>query len=72
MPNYGVPNEKRFPADSGRILAPARAGTARFVAQCHLRAGPGFVATTVPVRGVRAAQRNAHPPLVTVKVQQPR
>ena len=32
MPNYGAPNERRYPADSGRIVAPAKHGTARFVA----------------------------------------
>jgi len=44
MPNYGAPIEKRFPADSGRILAPARHGTARFVApNATYVPTPGFV-----------------------------
>jgi hypothetical protein len=44
MPNYGAPNEKRYPADSGRILAPARHGTARFVSpNATYVPAPGFV-----------------------------
>lgn len=44
MPNYGAPNEKRYPADSGRILAPARHGTARFAApNATYVPTPGFV-----------------------------
>lgn len=43
MPNYGAPNEKRYPADSGRILAPARHGTARFLApNATYVPSPGF------------------------------
>ena len=43
MPNYGAPNEKRHPADSGRIVTPARNGTARFVApNAEYAPAPGF------------------------------
>ena len=43
IPNYGAPNEKRYPADSGRILAPARHGTARFLApNATYVPSPGF------------------------------
>jgi hypothetical protein len=43
IPNYGVPNDKRNPADSGRILAPPAHGEARFVApHAEYVPAPGF------------------------------